>query len=832
MGQIKLAFRMLAKTPFVTAVAILSLALGIGANAAIFSLFDQLVLRQLPVAEAGRLVNLKAPGPKQGSTSCNQAGDCDEILSYPMYRDLERADTGVALAGHRAFGANLATDDRTLSGGGMLVSGSYFQVLGLTPAVGRLLGTEDDRHPGQHAVAVLSHDFWTRQMGAEPGVVGETLIVNGSTFEIVGVAPKGFEGTTLGAEPDVFVPLAMRAQAESYFPAEDLENRRSYWVYAFGRLEPGVSVEQAAQGLERVWRPILVDIEAPLQEGMSERTLAEFRAKPIELLPGAQGQSGIRLAAKEPLALLLALAGVVLLIACANIANLLLARGAGRAAEFAVRNSLGASRTRLVGQLFTESLMLAILGGLASLLVARWTLSVIAALVPENQVASLDLVLDPTVMAFTAIVALSTGLAFGLYPALHATRPDLVTALKGSSGQPSGSRSAARFRTVLVTSQIALSVTLLVAAGLFVRSLVNVSRVDLGLETEDLVTFAVAPMLNGYEPEASLALFQQMEDELAAIPGVTQVTGALVPVLTGNRWGTSVRVEGFENGPDVDDNARYNQVAPGFLDVLGIPLLTGREFTRSDVDGTTQVAIVNQAFAEKFGLGDDVVGKWMAQGGEDELDIQIVGLMADAKYADVKDEIPPQFITPYRQDFSLGWLTFYVRGDVAPEQIMGQIQPLVRRLDPHLPVENLSTLERQTLENIFLDRLITTLAAAFALLATLLAAIGLYGVLAYSVAQRTREIGVRMALGAGGGRIRRMVLGTTGKMLVVGCLIGLVGAWGTGKLAGSLLYGLEGNDPLMLALGAVGIAVVALSAAYLPARRASKVDPMMALRYD
>jgi predicted permease len=832
MGQIKLAFRMLAKTPFVTAVAILSLALGIGANAAIFSLFDQVILRELPVTDAGRLVNLKAPGPKQGSTSCNQAGDCDEILSYPMYRDLERADTGVKLAGHRAFGANIASDDRTLSGAGMLVSGTYFPVLGLRPAEGRLLGPDDDLHPGQHPVTVLSHDFWTREMGADPGVVGETLIVNGASFEIVGVGPEGFEGTTLGGEPDVFVPLTMRAQAESYFPAESLEDRRSYWLYAFGRLEPGVSLEQAAQGLERVWRPILVDIEAPLQEGMSEATLAEFRAKPLELVPGAQGQSGVRVGAREPLALLLALAGVVLLIACANIANLLLARGAGRAAEFAVRNSLGASRMRLVGQLFTESLMLAVLGGLASLLVARWTLSGIASLVPENQVASLDLALDPTVMAFTAVVALTTGLFFGLYPALHATRPDLVTALKGSSGQPSGNRSAARFRTVLVTTQIALSVTLLVAAGLFVRSLVNVSRVDLGLQTEDLVTFSIAPMLNGYESEQSLALFERLEDELAAIPGVTQVTGALVPVLSGNRWGTSVNVEGFENGPDIDDNANYNEVAPGFLEVLGIPLLAGREFTRSDVDGTTQVAIVNQAFAEKFGLGDEVVGKWMSQNGDDELNLQIVGLMADAKYADVKDEIPPQFVTPYRQDFSLGWLTFYLRGDVPPEQIMGQIQPLMRRLDPHLPVERLSTLERQSIENIFLDRLITTLAASFALLATLLAAIGLYGVLAYSVAQRTREIGVRMALGAGGGSIRRMVLGATGRMLVVGCLIGLVGAWATGKLAGSLLYGLEANDPLMLALGALGITVVALGSAYLPARRASKVDPMMALRYD
>ena len=835
MAPLKLALRHLAKTPFITAVAVISLALGIGANAAIFSLFDQILLRPLPVQEPERLVNLANPGPKPGSQSCNQAGDCDHVFSYATFRDLQRADSGFsAIAAHRMFGVNLATGDRTLSGSGVLVSGSYFPVLGLQPQVGRLLTPDDDGAPGQHPVAVLSDRFWTRELGADPEVVGDTIVVNGQTLTVIGVAPSGFRGTTMGSDPDVYVPLSMRAALETYFDEEDFDDRRIYWAYAFGRLAPGVSAEQAGAGINRIYSTLINDVEAPLQEGMSDQTMEQFRAKKLVLEPGAHGQSSMRKDARIPLILLFSITGVVLLIACANIANLLLARGAARVQEMAIRSSLGAGRGRLLGQLLTESAVLALLGGVASLLVARWTLGLIGSLLPAGQTSSLRLVLSPEVALFAGALALVTGLLFGMYPALHSTRPDLVTSLKSGGGQPAAARSAARFRSVLVTAQIALSMALLLAAGLFIKSLVNVSRVELGLDENNLVTFSISPALNGYEPAQSLALFERVEQELAAQPGVLSVSDSLVPILSGDNWGSSVNVEGFERGPDTDSNARYNKVGAGYFKTLGVPLLAGREFTPGDVDGGLKVAIVNEAFAKKFHLGGrEAVGKWMSTGGmKDELDTQIVGLVQNAKYSEVKDEVPPLFFRPYRQELELGFLTFYVRTRIAPEQVMEAIPRVIKQLDPNLPVEELKTLDRQIEENVFLDRLITTLAASFAALATLLAAIGLYGVLAYSVAQRTREIGVRMALGAGGGRVRRMVLRQLGVMLVIGGAVGIVVAVILGHVARALLYGLDGTDPTVFAAGSALLAAVALTAGYVPARRASQIDPMDALRSE
>lgn len=836
MSAIKHAFRNLVKTPFITAIAVLSLALGIGANAAIFSLFDQMLLRPLPVQEPERLANLSAPGPKPGSQSCNQAGDCDDVFSYAMFRDLEKADQS-ALAGvaaHRTFGANLATSDRTLSGRGMLVSGSYFPVLGVQPMLGRLIVPADDVTPGQHEVVVLSERFWRRQLGADPEVLGSTLIVNGRSLTVIGVAPRGFDGTTYGLRADVFVPLSMRAAVESYFDEEELDNRRTYWAYVFGRLAPGASLEQARAELGNIYSVIINEVEAPLQEGMSDQTMEQFRAKKLGLTEGWRGQSSVHGEAKTPLILLFSITAVVLLIACANIANLLLARGTGRAQEMAVRSSLGAGRLRMLGQLLSESALLAACGGLASLLVARWTLSFIGALLPAEMAAAVQLELSPTILWFAAGLSIVTGVVFGMYPALHATRPDLVGALKSGGFQSSGARSAALFRSSLVTAQIALSMALLLAAGLFVRSLVNVSRVDLGLDQSHLVTFSIAPALNGYEPENSLALFERVEEELAAIPGVSSVTGALVPILTGSNWGSDVSVEGFERGPDTDANARFNQIGAGYFKTLGVSLLAGREFSAADAEGSLKVAIVNEAFADKFHLnGREAVGKWMTAGGiEDELDTQIVGVVQNAKYAEVKQEIPPLFFTPYRQDFEYGFLTFYARTEIDPDQVMAAIPPLVKGLDPNLPVEDLKTLKQQVRENIFLDRVITTLSASFAVLATLLAAIGLYGVLAYSVAQRTREIGVRMALGAGSGNVLRMVLRQMGRMFLIGGTVGIVAALVAGRAASSLLFGFEGTDPAVLVAGTLVLALVALAAGYLPARRASRVDPMHALRYE
>lgn len=830
MRNIKLAFRTLLRTPFVTGVAIVSLALGIGANAAIFSLFDQMLLQALPVQEPDRLVNLTAPGPKPGSTSCNQAGDCDEVFSYPMFRDLQRAETGLSgIAAHVLFGANLSLGGETLNGEGTLVSGSYFPVLGLRPALGRLLGPADDETIGGHFVAVLSHDYWQSYLGADPDVLNQTITVNGKSMTIVGVAPRGFRGTTLGGNPQVFVPISMRGEIS---PFDGFQDRRSYWAYLFGRLKPGVTPEQAATSLNAVYRPIIADVEAPLQEGMSDQTMAQFLGKQIGVEPGVRGQSSIHETARLPLILLFGVTGIVLLIACANIANLLLARGASRSMEMAVRLSLGASRRQVLSQLLTESVVLALLGGLASILVAHWTLSGIASLLPPEALTSLRLELQPSVVLFAGAVAIVTGLLFGLYPALHSTRSDLVSTIRANTGQIAGARSASVVRSGLVVSQIALSMALLIPAGLFLRSLANIGSVDLGLNAENVVTFGVSPRLNGYEPERSRVFFQRLEEELAAVPGVTGVAASMVPLLAGSNWGSDVSVEGFERGPDTDANARYNLVSPGYFRTLGVPLIAGREFTPADGLQSSKVAVVNEEFARKFGLGRDAVGALMARGGADELDIQIVGIVQNAKYSEVKDDVPPLFFTPYLQSETIGSMSYYVRTASDPRQILRAIPGVVAGLDPNLPVEELKTLPQQIRENVFLDRMISTLSAAFAALATLLAAIGLYGVLSYTVSQRTREIGVRMALGADSGRVRRMVLRQVGVMMAIGGAIGILAALALGRAAGSLLFGLSGNDPLVVAASAALLAVIAVAAGYLPARRASRVDPMQALRYE
>ena len=831
MKNIKLALRTLFRTPFVTGVAILSLALGIGANAAIYSLFDQMLLRALPVQAPDRLVNLTAPGPKPGSTSCSNAGGCDEVFSYAMFRDLQHADMPFSgIAAHRVFDANLAyRGQQTLNGQGMLVSGSYFPVLGVRPALGRLLGPEDDRVIGESHVVALSYAYWQTRFGLNPNVLNESLTINGQSMTIVGVAAPGFDGTTLGVKPRVFVPITLRGQMQPGFTGFD--NRQSYWAYLFARLKPGVTVQQAQAAANIPYHSIITQVEAPLQKGMSDKTLALFKAKSMGVEDGAQGQSSVRPEAKAPLMLLLGVTGFVLLIACANIANLLLARAAARANEMAVRVSIGASRWQLMGQLLTESLLLAALGAVAGLLVARWTLDLIQSLLPSDSTDMLNYGIDGSVLLFTAALALGTGMLFGLFPAIHSSRPDLIPLLKGQAGQPGGARAAARFRTGLATAQIALSMALLVGAGLFTRSLMNVSRVDLGLKIDNLVTFAISPELNAYTPERSRVLFERLEDRLKATPGVTSVAVSLVPALAGDNWGNDVSVEGFKKDADTDDGSRYNEINAGYFRAMGIPLIAGREFTRADRLGAAKVAIVNQQFAKKFGLGHDVVGKHMAEDG-DKLDIEIVGFVQDAKYSEVKGEIPPVFVIPYSQDKGIGSASFYVRTSLDQAAILPAIPKILAELDPNLPVVNLKTMTQQVRENVFLDRFISVLATSFACLATLLAAVGLYGVLAYTVSQRTREIGLRMALGAEPSRVRKMVLRQVAIMTVIGGTVGLLASIWLGNLAGSLLFELKGYDPAVLVVSAALLGAVAMGAGFLPALRASRVEPMQALRYE
>ncbi len=839
--DLRVALRTLRRAPGFVAIAAACIALGVGANAAAFSLFDALVFRPLPVHQPERLVNLSAPGPRSGSTQCNRIGDCDEVFSNPLFHDLARAQTVfTGIAAHRLFLASVALDGRAVDGDGVLVSGSYFPVLGLAPALGRLLGPADDGAPGTGAVAVLSHAYWTSQHGADPTVVGRRLLVNDRPMTIVGVAPRGFDGTTLGVRPRVYVPMSMAADVDIGFgPRSELENRLRHGIFLFARLRPGVTAEQARVGMRAVLRPILAAVEAPLQEAMSAPTRARFLEREIGVEDGRRGQSTLRGSTRAPLTFLFAITGLVVLIACANIANLLLARGADRATEIAVRSSLGAGRGRLVAQLLTEAGLLAILGGAASVLVAHATLALVSSLIPAASLGTgtaLSFELRPSVLVFAGVVSLATGLLFGLFPALHATRPDLIASIRAGAGQiAGGQRAAVRFRTALVTAQIALSMALLVSAGLFIKSLRNIARVDLGMQVDRVVTFALVPALNGYDAARSRAVLERVEAELATLPGVSAVGVAGVPLLMGMSNGRNVRVEGFRREPDTDANVRVNQVGAGYFRALSVPLLSGREFTDADRLGAPKVAIVNEAFARKFGLGRDPVGTRMAWDGDAPdgvLDVQIVGLMRDARYADVKGEVPPVAISPYRQDSTIRGVAYYVRTSRPPERLMSEIPAAVARVDRNLPVAALKTFADQARDNVYLDRMIGMLSAVFAALATVLAAVGLYGVLAYMVAQRRREFGVRMALGANGGHVRGLVLRQVAHMAVVGGVVGVLAALGLGRAAQSLLFGLAGHDPVVAGAAALVLGAVALAAGYVPAWRASRVSPVGALRGD
>jgi len=835
MRNLRLAFRTLARTPFVTVVAALSLGLGIGANSAIYSIFYRMVRQDLPVAGADRLVNLSAPGPKNGSQSCGQAGSCEHVFSYPMFRDLQKARVPAltAIAGHRDFSANVSYERQAFARRGYFVSGSYFPILQIRPALGRLLAPADD-DPGAPPAVVLAHWFWDMNLGGDPKVLGKTLMVNGQAAMIVGVAPDGFNGTTYGSRPAFYAALATSATLGTGIERRVTE-RRAYWIYAFGRLAPGATIEQARAQLNAVYQPIIREVEAPLQRNMRDSVMKRFLARQVAITPGSRGQSDMEGDARPVLFMLFAITGLVLLIACANIANLLMARATSRELEMAVRLSLGATRGRLLRQLLTETMTLAFLGGVASLFFASWTLKGVASLLPPTMSEELMLGMNWAAVGFAAVLSLATGLAFGLFPALHSTRPDLVTALRNNSGKLAGGRTARRFRTVLATGQIALAMALLMSAGLFVKSLWKVKRVDLGIRVENFVTFSVTPGQSGYDSVRTRALFTRIEEELRALPGTSAVTSTMVPLIAGSNWNNDVRVEGFkaEEGSRAN-NSSLNAVGSGFFRSIGVPVLTGREFTDADAATAPKVAIVNQAFAKHFNLGPNPVGKRMAQGSSDTLplDIEIIGLVRDMKYSNVKGTIPPVFFTPHRQARRMTTMYYYVRTGADPATMLRTMAGVVQRLDPMLPVEDLRTMPEQVRLETFEDRMISTLAASFALLATLLASIGLYGVLAYSVAQRTREIGVRMALGADAGEVRLLVLRQVGVMVAIGAVIGLAGAFGLAKAAQSMLYQMSGADPFVMTTSTVLLAIVALAAGFVPALRASRVDPIQALRYE
>lgn len=592
-------------------------------------------------------------------------------------------------------------------------------------------------------------------------------------------------------------------------------------------MKPGVTIEQASAAINSLHRGLLDEVEKPLNTSIPEE---QFRERRIALEPGARGQSSISLGAAEPLTLLLGITLVVLLIACVNIANLLLARGASRAGEMAIRSSIGASRRHLVIQLLAELGVLAAIGAMLSLPVAAITLGIVTAIMPERLAEGLGVGLDPAATSFAVGVSLLTVLAIGLAPILRGTRVNLGLVLKAYGAQAPGGPALSRIRATLVTAQIAFSLVLLVLAGLFAKSLMNVARVDLGMDLDSVMSFEVSPRLNGYSLEQATQLYDRMEEELAAQPGVARVASAGIPVIAGSVANLSVSREGFEPTPGADTTSRFNMVGPGFFATLGIPLLAGRDITRGDTSSSSRVAVVNESFVRRFKLEGKAIGahfNTFLTG-----DMEIIGLVADPKYASVNEDAPPQFFIPRSQFERLPSSSFYVRAGMEPNALARTIRRVVASLDPNLPVSNLTTMERQFRDDVFLDRLIATLSAGFAGLATLLAAVGLYGLLAYSVTRRTRELGLRLALGADAGRLRFMVLKQVGLMGLVGGLAGLAAVIGVGRLTESMLFGLTGYDPLVLAAAVILLCAVVLFASYLPARRASNVAPMEALRYE
>jgi predicted permease len=834
MDQLTFAFRQLRLRPGMSFVVIVMLAFGIGATTAMFSLYHQLLVRPLPAPEPERLVNLAAPGPGKvgGGYGDLGIGDREAQFSYAMFRELEARQTGfTGLAAHTDFVSNLSYREQpSYSRGGTMVSGRYFDVLNLRPVLGRLITPDDEPQVGESAVVVLGYDYWQRRFSGDPNVLGERLTVNGTDLEIIGVAPEGFTGTILGVRADVFVPLSMRWLMVPTLGTYNESNPFrffNYWAYVFGRLEPGVTLEQASAQLNTLYSGILNDVEAPLLPAQLPQEIKDqFRERRIAFSRGDVGWGPLRARAERPLELLIGVTALVLLIVCVNIANLLLARGAARSGEMAIRSSLGAGRLRLARVLLSESCVLIAIGGISSVIVAVLIVRLIAGLVPSNTYLGLT-ALSPTALTFAAVASLATVLVFGLVPAWRGSGANPGQVMNSQGSRAVSGRGSARFRAVLTTAQIAFSMVLLVLAGLFTRSLVNISREDLGVDVDSLVNFGITAQLSAYDQAELAVLYDRLEERLAAEPGVTGVGTTAIPLFYDFSLGGNFAVEGVDPAPGDDTSAAHTAVGSGYFDALDVALLSGRVFTDRDTAETPRIAIVNQAFARKFNLGDAAVGTRLRG------NLEIVGLVADTKHSSVKGDVPPLVYYPRRQ--MAGWfqtMWVYVRGSIDADTLKAAIPRVMAEIAPDVPLVIVQTMRERLNDNTYIDRLVTTLSTGFALLATLLAGIGLYGVLAYNVQQRTRELGLRQALGAEPKRLRTLVLKQVAVMAAIGLTVGLGAALALGAAAESVLFGLSGRDPAVIGAAAVTLAVVILAASWLPAWRASRISPIEALRYE
>jgi predicted permease len=827
--DVQYGVRTLAKNPAFTLVAMATLALGIGANTAMFSLLDQVVLRLLPVSHPEQLVIVRETGNHYG----NSYGA--NTVSWPMFEDL-RDNNQVFSGMFSRFPATVTIGhgDRVAQIPAELVSGSYFPILGVGAALGRTIAPDDDAVPDSRPVVVLSYSFWRSYFDGDRTIVGRTISLNSQAMTVIGVARPGFDGVELGVPAKVFVPIMMKTEMTPHSDGLKDRRRRLSWVTAYGRLKPGVSVKQAQLSLQPLMHSILkMEVQQP--EFTRSATAADrqlFLRNRVELLPGSE--NGLRDYMRKPLWLLLALTGAVLLLACANLANLLLARATAREREFAVRLAIGAGRARIVRQLLLESLLLAgagtILGLALAFLMDRLLLRIY---LPAD--AASEFVVSPIpdgrMLAFVVGVMLLTSLIFGLLPAVRGSRTEITLSLKDRSGALSAG--GISLRRMLVAVQVSLSLLLLFGAGLFVRTLRNLESLGPGFPTDHLLTFTIDPSLNGYSDEETKSFYERLNVNLQTMPGVTSVGFSAMPLLKGYAWQNAVLGKDFEGAP-IEEQPVLSEVGPDYFATLSIPIAAGREFTAQDV-GPAKYAVINESFAREYFPGRDPIGQRF--GLVDDMqpvspDTEVIGVIPDRKYRDLRETPPPQAYFPYVEGTHFRFMNIYLRTQADPRQIEDALRERMRQFDPHVPVVGLETMNEQIGFSLRTERLVASLSAVFGGLATLIAVIGLYGVMAYAVMRRTREIGIRMALGALRSNVILMIMREVFLLIGAGLAAGIALALALADLIRSQIYGLSARDPLTFVGSAIVLTVAAGLAGFIPALRASSLDATTALRHE
>jgi len=827
-------FRSLLKNPLLSGVAVLSLGIGLGANTAIFSLIDQLLLRMLPVERPQELVGIASRGSNYGANWGMNA------LSYPMYRDFRDKMTSFAGVICRfATPLSMGYGGRTERIQGELVSGNYFTVLGVRPSFGRVFSAEDDTKPDSNPVAVISYDYWKNRFASNPAVVGQTIYVNSYPMTVVGVSAANFKGVEIGTATQVFVPMSMVNEMVPLLGSqagEDgmLENRRWHWTEVFARLKPGVSRFAAQAEASTLYKQIIqMEVQQKAFAKASEYTRQRFLSSTIDIFDGSIGRSDLRRQFSTPLYVLMGITALVLLIACANVANLLLAQATARQKEIAVRLAIGASRRQIIGQLMAESLVLSVSASIVGIAFAAGIDAILLRFVPTDTSLTITANLDGRVLAFSFVIGIITAFLFGLGPALQAARPRIGETLKNETGAAAGIVSA-HLRKALVVVQVGLSLLLLIASLLFVRSLSNLQKLDPGFRVDHLITFSIDPTLNAYSTDKTFAFYRGLKDRLLGLPGVESLGYSTMRLLAGDEWDSSIKVEGYHAEQGELINPHFNSVSSDYFSTLKTALLSGRDFTTRDAADAPQVCIVNESFVKKYFPDGLAVGRHIGMGGNPATptDIEIVGVVRDAKYENMREVIPRQVFRPTEQVKPASGVVFYVRTAQDPAVFYGSVRQIVREQDSNLPVYEMRTLEQQVDRSLVAERMISVLSAAFGVVATILASIGLYGVMSFSVARRSREIGIRMALGAEPGKVLKMVLRDVGVLVAIGVTIALPAYFALAKFVDSQLYGLSPNDPSSIAGATLLILAVAFVAGFMPARRAASVDPIQVLRYE